>query len=75
MPWVLELEIKKVLYPERYANGWGGGYGGYLPAGLFPVSLDVYDNSVRNILNVLVSRTINFPSCFSIWQSGTNWFQ
>ncbi len=65
MSWMLKLEIKMFLHPERYVNGWGGGYGGYQPPEWkAPISLDVYDTSVRQILNSLISLYGN-----SIWVS------
>jgi hypothetical protein len=65
LSWILRLNIKMFLYPERYANGWGGGYGGYRAPGWdVPYSFDVYNASVRDILNSLVARTGN-----AIWIS------
>ena len=60
MSWMLRLQIKIFLYPERYRNGWGGGYGGYQPPSWkVPKSIELHDVTVRDILTSLVTITGN----------------
>ena len=58
----LRLGIKMALHPERYANGWNGGYGGYLPAEVLNIPNITFfgrNFTVREILNKIVAANGN----------------
>jgi len=58
----LRLGIKMALHPDRYANGYNGGYGGYFPADVLNIPNITFSGrnlTVRQILNKSVAANGN----------------